>query len=244
MEIRPGPLESDRFGVAMARLADPSDDRAELTDLLAQADREGTDVISARVNATDLATVRLLEDLGFRIMDTLVYYRRSLPVDDRGPFDPGGLVIIDGSVEQAAGCAAIAGRAFNGYFGHYHADPRLSLLAATEVYSDWITRLLTRPSDGQIALCAVRDGRPIGFIVGVRRDGTTSEIVLNAVDPSDQGSGCYGALLRHYLLNTSERLDREVIVSTQLQNYRVQRAWRREGLFLFDSHHTLHRWRP
>ena len=240
MKVEPNRLESDRFGVSFARLTDPVHDREAAEALLQEADGQGTDVISARVDADDLPTVRMLEDGGFRIMDTLVYYQRDLPAPDLAMTGP---EIIPGSAEHVPACAQIAARAFSGYLGHYHADPRLDAEAADLAYVDWTSRLLTESADGQIALCAVIDGQVSGFLIGVRRGEAASEIVLNAVDPGVEGQGCYGALLRRYLRHAGGRGDRQVVISTQLQNYRVQRAWRREGFHLFGSFHTLHRWR-
>jgi GNAT superfamily N-acetyltransferase len=71
-----------------------------------------------------------------------------------------------------------------------------------------------------------------------------SEIVLNAVGPGAQRSGVYQALLQNYLKLASARGDREAMISTQLQNYHVRRAWTRAGFHLFRSYHTLHRWTP
>lgn len=242
MKIEPSQLESERFGVAFARLTDAVHNRGAVAALLHEADARSTDVISARVNCDDLPTIGMLEDRGFRIMDTLVYYRRELSLDESTA--EGSVAVVAGSAENVAACAGIAARAFSGYLGHYHADPRLDPAAADAVYVDWVSRLLSSPAEGQIALCAVPDGRTSGFLIGARRGEAGSEIVLNAVDPAAQGQGCYGALLRRYLHDASVRGDREVIISTQLQNYRVQRAWRREGFDLFRSFHTLHRWRP
>lgn len=240
MKVERNALESARFGVAFARLTDPF--TGELAAVVRAADRAGIDVISTRVSTADLPFVREVEDHGFRIMDTLVYHRVALPRSH--PPKTAGMTVGAASEEDTQACARIAASAFHDYVGHYHADPRLDAACADAAYVDWTERLLRDPADGQISLCARAGNAVAGFLVGVPRSGGASEIVLNAVDPGQQGQGGYAAMLTAYLGAVESRGDRAVIISTQLQNYRVQRAWHRHGFMLFDSYHTLHRWRP
>lgn len=235
-------LESARFGVQFGRLDLSAVPPGALADALAEADAEGLQVLSSRVDTTDLDQARALEDVGFRIMDTLVYYRRGLPSTS----DEVTAIALehprDLTGADADACSAIARRAFSGYMGHYHADPRLSAAAADEAYADWISRLLLGAPADQIAVGSAKEGKIVGFLVGQRREAGTSEIVLNAVSPDLQRTGCYTAMLCDYLRRAGQRGDREVVISTQLQNYPVQRVWARTGFTLFRSYHTLHRW--
>ena len=238
MRVEINDLETRRFGFSFGRL-DAVAARHGLGESLAAADADGIEVVSTRVDTTDLGLVRAVEDHGFRIMDTLVYHRRTLPLAERG--DAAGQV-SDLTEADARRGATLARRAFRRYLGHYHADPRLSDDAADDAYADWTARLLTDPPPGQIAL-GTRNGDGLtGFLIGQPRADGTSEIVLNAVDPDAQRGGIYTALLRTYLQRAGARGDREVVISTQLQNYPVQRAWSRAGFVLYRSFHTLHRW--
>jgi len=239
MKVVPNLLESDRFAVRFARLeADGPDDLARA---LAAADADGVDVTSARADATDLPSVRRLEEAGFRLMDTLVYHARALTPDDGAASDPR---VFDLEPNDADACADVARTAFRTYHGHYHADPRLSDDAAAEAYADWAARLVREPADGRLVLGARDGGSVAGFLAGVPRGDGSSEIILNAVRPDAQRTGLYGAMLRAFLARAAERGDERVMISTQLQNYAVQRAWARAGFILYQSFHTLHRWRP
>lgn len=239
MRVERNALESDRFNVAFARLEDPSD--GQLKPVLRTADNAGIDVISTRVNTSSLAVVRALEGCGFRIMDTLVYYRVDIATAASATVHPP--LVRAASPADAYACARIAASAFHAYLGHYHADPRLGGDRADAAYVDWTTRLLCESTGDQIALCAHAGSVVVGFLVGVAREAGVGEIVLNAVDPAYQRQGCYHALLAAYFHLAARRGDTAAIISTQLQNYQVQRAWRRHGFQLFDSYHTLHRWR-
>jgi ribosomal protein S18 acetylase RimI-like enzyme len=234
-------LESRRFGVAFGRL-DAATPQSALPAAISKADADGLQVLSTRVNATDLNYLGTLEDLGFRIMDTLVYYRRALTGGSVGA----ALAELPEAFElnraDAEACSAIARHAFQGYMGHYHADPRLRGDAADAAYADWITRLLLTPSSDQISLGTASEQKLAGFLVGQPRENGASEIVLNAVSPDCRRAGHYSALLGEYLHRAEKRGDREVVISTQLQNYPVQRIWARAGFVLYSSFYTLHRW--
>ena len=68
------------------------------------------------------------------------------------------------------------------------------------------------------------------------------EIVLNAVHPAAQGKGVYTALVRAALLLAKDAGARRMIVSTQINNYAVQRVWTRLGFFHSSSLYTFHKW--
>ena len=68
-------LESARFGIVAARLSDPG---AVMADVDAAAVTAKVDMLTTRVEVSDLPRVHALEAGGFRLMDTLVYYERSL----------------------------------------------------------------------------------------------------------------------------------------------------------------------
>jgi GNAT superfamily N-acetyltransferase len=95
---------------------------------------------------------------------------------------------------------------------------------------------------GSITLCGFVNGKVVAFIAGSSRVGGGSEIILNGVHREAEGKGYYSALLSAYLEQAARRGDKHVIVSTQLQNIRVQRVWSRHGLELDQSYYTFHRW--
>jgi GNAT superfamily N-acetyltransferase len=235
-------LESACFGVEFGRLNAAAIPMSAFAGAIVQADADGLQVLSTRIDATDLPQVQTLEDLGFRVMDTLVYYRRKLTKASAAPAPANLSASSDLGGAAADAASAIARRAFHNYMGHYHADPRLSDEAADEAYADWIARLLRAPTPDQIALGSVKEGKLVGFLVGQPRNHGTSEIILNAILPEEQGGGRYTALLDDYMDRVAKRGDREVVISTQLQNYGVQRVWVRAGFTLYRSYHTLHRW--
>ncbi|WP_338501382.1 GNAT family N-acetyltransferase [Sphingomonas kaistensis] len=240
---RPSELESRRFGVTFGIL-DTAGGEHDWRKAVASADQAGVHVLSARVDGNEIRHIQELEALGFRLVDTLVYHRHLLPAPTssmRGAESEAADVrFLDR--HDAEACSTIARAAFDKYLGRYHADPRLSDTAATDAYADWAGRLLSEPDDGRLALGAIEAGRLTGFIVGGRPDPQTSEIILNAVDPADQGRGTYRRLLDAYVSHASTRGAERVITSTQLRNVRVQSIWADAGFRLYRSVSTLHRW--
>jgi hypothetical protein len=71
LSLRLSPEETARFGVLCAR-ADNAD-AARLGEIMAFCTREGVQLLTLRCDVRAIATVHRLEQLGFRLMDTLVH---------------------------------------------------------------------------------------------------------------------------------------------------------------------------
>lgn len=206
------------------------------------AQTAGVRLATARIDANRLGDVRTLESAGFRLMDTLVYYGRSLETLPAAPTVSEDTVIRPATPQDAEAVGAIARDAFRGYMGHYHADPRLDNDAATEAYADWATNSLRNLSETNTTVVAQNDRGVTGFLTTKRDFSGLAEIVLNAVRPSEQGTGIYTALLSHSLKQAREHASIRIVVSTQINNYAVQRVWSRFGFFHERSFYTLHKW--
>ena len=231
--------ESDRFGVVCARVIDPL---APLDQIDAAAREQAVDMLSLRLETHHITRVAALEDSGFRLMDTLVYYDTALASDLNLPSQPDGETIRFAVPDDAEAIGAVAQAAFSGFFGHFHADDRLQKSDATAVYVDW-TRHLVRNLDAEHpVLVSERAGRPVGFLTLRRNSPEELEIVLNAVHPDDQGTGIYGSLIDAALRHAIEVGAARMIVSTQINNIAVQRAWGKRGFRMLRSLYTFHKW--
>ena len=239
MPLEVNALESARFKIVAARVTDPA---ASLASIEAAAREKGVDMAMVRLPVADLSRVRDFEEAGYRLMDTLLYYARDL---EQGDFraEPKKHGICRRALPQDADAvAAIARAGFGGYIGHYHSDPRLDSASADEAYVDW-----AHTSTSQIHPCApvlvaeTGDGI-VGFLTLRENDATTMEIVLNAVHPAHSGKGLYHALVCEVLALASERGMKQVITSTQINNYAPQRVWSRLGFYHHHSLYTFHKW--
>ena len=156
----------------------------------------------------------------------------------------------DLAVEPAAslpGSAADVGRmlddvvadSFAGYGNHYLANPLLDSGAALAGYQEWARRSLPGDRD---ALVLVGSTGPIGVatLVGSHDGRSHLEVLLAGLVSAAQGRGSYAVLLSACAGEARRRgLDR-LIISTQVHNVRVQRAWARLGLRPFAAVETVH----
>jgi GNAT superfamily N-acetyltransferase len=245
-------VESARFGVSMARLSVGYDVAAtgaafdeaanDVADALA---RTPYDVVVVRYPAQVIRLGAVVARSGRDVLPAgaLTYWEvraESLPTitDDDLAVEP---------ATQLSGSAIDVGRmlddviadSFAGYGNHYLANPLLDSDAALAGYQEWARRSL--PGDRDALVLVGPDG-PIGAATLVEsHDGTSHlEVLLAGLIPAAQGRGSYAVLLTACAGEARRRgLDR-LIISTQVHNVRVQRAWARLGLRPFAAVETVH----
>ncbi len=231
-------IDSRRFGVRVARAHVVCD---RLPNLLDSCAAERIDLLVARCNTTNLEAAQAMESNGFLLMDTLLYYsfdltRKSIPEagsDGRvRPLQPGDEVEIP----------RIASAAFQGYMGHYHADPRLDLRECDEAYRSWAERSCTTREAADQVLVAEVGGKVAGF--GTLRLNSPDEVegLLFAVAPESQAKGICPLLMIASLQWSRNQGAKRMIISTQVTNVSMQKVWCRIGFEPSHSYYTFHKW--
>lgn len=232
-------LDEERFGVrtAKAMLIRP-DHVAAFLDFCRD---QRVEFAIVRCPTREVAVVQSLESHGFFLTDTLVYYQRDLL---RTPIPTGAsrTGVRPARPEEAAAVGAVAAAAFKGYFGHYHADPRLDPAACDAVYADWAARSCTSPEAADVVLVADVDGAIGGFAVMKQIAPDTGDGLLFGVVPAARGRGVYRSLLIGALRWCEARNTREMITSTQITNVVPQRVWAGLGFVMSHAYYTLHKW--
>jgi ribosomal protein S18 acetylase RimI-like enzyme len=232
-------LETERFGVVAARCSVATADHFEQALLFCRENQVA--LLVARCRAADYSAAHAIEVAGGRLGDTLVYYVRDLSTAVHSveqtetqirPFRP-----ADGPA-----VVTVAADAFRGYVGHYHTDPRLNRDKADEAYADWAYRSCRSRTPGDEVFVADRGGAIVGFLSLRLNAPEEAEIVLNGVSPAAQGMGVYRHLLAASLVWSQSHGASRTIVSTQLTNFRVQRAWIRAGFQPANAQYTFHLW--
>lgn len=239
MLIELNDLETTRFGIVAAKVIDAT---ASPEAIAAAAHAKGVQMLTVRVDVSDLPRVHALEAAGYQLMDTLVYYRRELTELPPTRQLANEVTLRQATPKDAASVAKLVREAFAGYVGHYHADPRLADTAADAAYVEWAETSTARVSLETPVLLAEIAETAAGFLTLRRNSPDEMEIVLNAVDPANQGQGLYTALVAAALPLSRETGAERIITSTQINNYAVQRVWSRLGFFHCRSCYTLHKW--
>ncbi len=232
-------IDEARFGVRVARIHELTAEQLEET--LQFCRDQAIQMLIARTPSQEIRFVQQLEELGFRLMDTLVYYRRDLQRMPLPEAQDAALIRPVQNGEEAA-VRAIAAQSFQGYFGHYHADPRLDQAACDAAYISWAERSCVDRSVADEVLVAELDGQLVGFLTLRRNTAEQAEIVLNGVLPSVQKRGIYRDLVVHALRQALAWQAHELIVSTQIVNLAAQKVWVRVGFEPSRFYYTFHKW--
>jgi GNAT superfamily N-acetyltransferase len=181
-----------------------------------------------------------MEREGFALMDTLVYYTRSL--DKAIPEHSGQVTIRPFRPGEEREVVLIAGESFKGYFGHYHADMRLDRDKCDEAYVSWAERSCLNRDDTSEVLIAEMDGRIAGFATLRLNNPHEGEGVLFGVAPFAQNQGIYRSFMINGMRWCQSKRAQRMIVSTQITNVAVQKVWTRLGFEPGHSQYTFHRW--
>jgi GNAT superfamily N-acetyltransferase len=231
-------LDTQRWGVCTAKAADIT--KESLPRAIAYCREAGVRFFIARCASADLDAAHAMEQEGFELMDTLVYYSRDLtaplPEDSLSP------PIRSLQRGQEAGVREAASQCFAGYFGHYHADPRLDRQQCDATYVDWAHRASLSVDSGNDVLVGELGGRIIAFATMRLNSPQQSEGELFGVTPAAQGRGLYRSLMLAGMHWSKLRDAGRMVVSTQITNIAVQKVWTRLGFEPSGSGYTFHKW--
>jgi ribosomal protein S18 acetylase RimI-like enzyme len=217
--------------------------KANIPEALDFARRKGARVLIARCDTGDIETARSLENEGFRLADTLVFSRAELQ-EMQMPAPHLALPIRCFRPADTEQIVAVARVIYGDYVGHYHADPLFDRAKVKEGYADWARRSCV---DKSVAaeIFAAHDGERIaGFVTMRLNDAEDGEMVVGGVHPDYAGKGIYRDFLIAGMKWCIAQGRIRMVVSTQVNNYAVQRAWAQLGFKQYRSQYTFHRWFP
>lgn len=240
-------LEGDRFGLTVARVvigADTTDVEAVGNELVSVLDSATEDLVIARwpAHLTRLGAAAASSRRRVIPADMLTYW--EVPAADLGAHGDGGLARglsilrpTSPSEDVEAAIEQVVRDSFRGYGNHYTANPALDPELALAGYLEWAVSAF-RADPGNVVI--LREGaEPVG-VATLSQDGDDLEIELAGLTGAAQGRGLYGPLLAAVGQVAVERGLGRVIISTQVHNVRVQRAWVRAGMKPFAAVTTVH----
>ena len=221
------------FNVSLAD--EPSSDAAIFREHVAQ--QPGA-LYMARAATRDLRAVHFLQDLGFRVIDVNITFRRSNASLAR-LLIPQGIEVHQAQPSDHEHLLRIAETAF--VMSRFHLDPKISEQVAAHIKRTWLENCLLGKR-GDWVLVARRDGKPVGFLAALlstREDGQIAIIDLIAVDPNHQRCGVGDALVAAFVEHYRGRVV-ALEVGTQVANIGSARLYEKWGFALHRSQFVLH----
>ena len=237
--LRISAIDSQRFGVIVARGDLSSLEEISAAEVFCETHR--IELAMVRVPTEETAVVQTLERAGFVLTDTLLVFRRELfgrPI----PRPLCSARIRAPRPGDAEHVRRVAEQAFQGYRGHYHADPRLPTAACDELYADWAYRGCVDSAVADHVVVAELEGEVAGFGLVRRAEADAADGTLYGVAPADRGRGIYPALVSAAMRWARRQGCRVFLESTQVTNRASQKVWARLGFEISESFYTLHRW--
>ncbi len=232
-------IDRQRFGVTVAKAAlGPGDDVAAV---LAWCKMQSVQLLMARCSTDHIGQAQALEAAGAFLTDTLVYFCRR-HVAEAAVVLPEGYRWRLATPADGAQVERLAAHTFEGYFGHYHVDPRLSRGDADLVYSDWAGNSCRSTAVADAVLLIEQADALVAFATIKLRAPGTFEGVLFGVHPKHQGKRLYHSLMQLAQNWGRQAGQQHMIVSTQVNNLAVQKTWCRQGFEPSESYYTFHHW--
>jgi ribosomal protein S18 acetylase RimI-like enzyme len=213
------------------------------------ADRE-TQCVVCKVHSNELPAIHALEQSGFLLMDTLldfVFDFSRTPLEEiNPPRRDKQLTIRRAKPADQSALMAINEKAFTGYFGRYHADPRMSPGTATKIYAQWVRSAFQGWADW--ILVAEVDAKIAGYglwrkplEIEARNSLSVAHYDLAAIDPEFLGRGLWTALMFEGM-GIAQNHARYLVGPVHVCNYPVQHTLQKLGWRISSARHSFHKW--
>jgi GNAT superfamily N-acetyltransferase len=237
-EISFCPLESSRFNCSIYRGVLTHIDTAAVKGFIKT---NKPDILIIRVPAGFKDEHYKLADTGYQVLhcDTLVYYFCSLHSHSTTPLrNELRFHIVDRETRSLLG--GLTGIIFADYKNHYSSNPQLKKELILEGYKEWAESFVHAEDPSKYGWYVTLDQAVVAFALCSITDQNTCEGVLYGVKKEVSGKGIYSDLVRFTQNFFKEKGIRIMKVSTQIQNYSVQKAWIKEGFTLKEAFDTYH----
>ncbi len=210
----------------------------------------GTECVVCKVHSNESPLIHALEQRGFVLMDSLldfVFDFCRTPFEEvHPPRRDEQLTIRQAKPEDLSALMAINQKAFTGYFGRYHADPRMPPGTATEIYAQWVHAAFQGWADW--ILVAELDGRIAGYglwrkplEIEARNSVNVAHYDLAAIDPEFLGRGLWTALMFDGM-NIARNYAQYLVGPVHVCNYPVQHTLQKLGWRISGARHSFHKW--
>jgi len=234
--IEASPVESCAFGIRVGRLDYGIGTDWGSVDVTRDLIAGEEDLVILRYPADRLAITRDLAASGLRFLtaDMLLYYHR-----DTVTTAPHEGITFRRLTRADTGLADdLIADVFTGYHNHYLANPLTSGIDLIAAYQEWTQASLEHPSRAVFAAASQR--RPDAGMCMVELAGTTAEILLAGLRPTERGGGLYQALTMRAIEWAASQGATDVVSSTQPWNIVGLRTWTKLGFLPELALTTMH----
>jgi ribosomal protein S18 acetylase RimI-like enzyme len=185
----------------------------------------------ARVPTAEVRLAHLLEDAGFRLVDTGITLEAATVA---GAARPG----TDARLARAGDAAAVAEIARTAFrYSRFHLDPRIPAALANEIKREWAANYF-RGQRGDHMVVAERSGSVAGFLqLLAGKDGALT-IDLIAVTEAQRGQGLALDMIRFAARECGAPA--RLRVGTQAANVASLRLYERLGFTVAGTSHVFH----
>ena len=231
------PLESQRFGLTVLRGAV---DKLDAYALLQTIVEKKADVAILRLPVSEQHTLHQLQLMPFPLIvaDTLVYYHCDMTIAPPKAMRNSDLEVRIAKPSDFDLLNSLIDEIFQDYSTHYYSNPLFDKQQILDGYKEWTLSYLNA-DDTRVCFIFYRNGQAIAFVT-CNLSAEYGEIVLGGVLPTAQGGGIYSDFIRYSMKYIADHGLTKVKVSTQIQNYAVQKVWGREGYVLTNAYCTVH----
>jgi len=186
----------------------------------------------ARLPTADVRSVQLLEDAGFRLVDTGI----TLEADVLRGEDGAGAAARSARPADAAAVGALARSAFR--FSRFHLDPRIPARLADEIKAQWAGNFFAGKR-GDYMVVTEHAGEVAGFLQLLAGPDSVLTIDLVAVAEAHRGRGLATAMIRFAARECGAPA--RLRVGTQSANVPSLRLYERLGFTVAATSFVLHR---
>ena len=234
-------IESNRFDLRIFR--DGVVEEPNISRLRQELIRHDVDVYIFRVPAEYQTRLYSLNEIGypFIIADSLVYYTCPLRKENINAIKNTDLEFRLCSEKDIMILDDVTNSIFDKYQNHYTSNPAFGRKDIVEGYKEWVRSYVQPIGSERGAFLISRNNDTVGFATcAFDAESGTSEGVLYGVMPHAAGGGVYSDIMRFTQDFSLRNNYSSMRVSTQIQNYAVQKVWAREGFHLTDAYITIH----
>jgi ribosomal protein S18 acetylase RimI-like enzyme len=224
--------------------------RRLLHELETRARDSGVEVLVAKPCSDTLDVVRVLQGVGYTLVDSIVEYVADLrggtvQAAVEGP-PTEGTTLRPAQPEDVTALRSVARAAFERHFGRFHADARIEPSRARAVYEEWISACCGGYADAVIL--AEVDGVVRGY--SAWRRPTEPELSsglrlghysIGAVHPECIGRRVFQSVTAEGMRWMRAHADL-VEGPTHTANYSVQRAYAKLGWVCRRARYSFHKW--